>query len=811
MFTAGAENYLRQAREIQDEELQKFCVRIAAFLQQQDLGSETVDNLQRLYLIASATKYDKKLERKFLEHLQCVLCLPKASLQVQVLCTAILREVSPSELVTLSFDQIHDTKLLSLVSSILLAQGCNNNALTIGNRIAKMMESRLPEGQSLRHLLPVLSKLTNVFPASLSDDQTNLINKKLVDWLRYASIHQGIGQLSGGFFSSPRTKLPGPITEVDGAIATDFFTVLSIGHRYTEDQWLNMQAFSMLRKWLLCYGTDSTSTANSDDKSEVDGSVMSMVSATSTSSRLLPPKERLREKAFEYCQRLIDQSNRKAVKKSDADLQKACLIEAVSIMDIVCRQDCSYVYRALSFLKTVHVRICQDLTLAPALLPIAQFFLNHSEMAAVDAEAVYRHLFTRIPAELFYQPLLAFEFIHFCRNNARFFVQNIGLFRRSFPNLLKFLAWNSPGLVSDFVEFLPSLIGPDTVIEIFHSLLDLPCLAAALELQHRSRSAPASEKVLMESAVHPASSMEAFRHPHYGSLFQYLLRREARPGDTVDSKFHLLRQILGDMAGCPRVMQCIETVPVLLQLFFKVVAEFADGVLINQLVLVLLDRSSQLYSVPKFQTDVHRVMSSQLLSLCKLHPSVIVEQSKELLEFSGTVTNIQNKETFFTYVVWAIGEYLSVSYDKRCTVDQINKFFEVLEALLFEITQLRSSAGVPKCSPRLITVLMTTLTKLASRSQDLIPRVLLYLSKMRSCVQSSAMISMYGEEDSEEVLIRAAELMNLLKMPNVAQFVLSPSAEVNNVRYHRDANVSLPLAMRTVTQLLQKDSGFGPG
>ena len=47
---------------------------------------------------------------------------------------------------------------------------------------------------------------------------------------------------------------PGPVTEVDGTVATDFFTVLSTGQRFTEDQRLNVQAFSMLRAWLLQAG-----------------------------------------------------------------------------------------------------------------------------------------------------------------------------------------------------------------------------------------------------------------------------------------------------------------------------------------------------------------------------------------------------------------------------------------------------------------------------------------------------------------------------------------------------------------------------
>ncbi|NXD49416.1 AP5Z1 protein, partial [Corvus moneduloides] len=793
-------------REIQEEELRRFGARVSALLQGPEPGPEAVDGLQRLHLTVAATKYPRKLDGKFVELLQIVLCSPKSPEQIQVLCAAILREMSPCNDLILSCDEIQDTKLLSLVSSILLAQGNKGKVAAVGQRVVKVLEKRLPEGQSARFLLPVLANVISLSPESLTEEQTNVVSKKLADWLRYASIQQGMAQPSGGFFSSPRTKQPAPVTEVDGAVATDFFTVLSVAQHYTQDQWLNVQTFSMLRNWLLCYGGKELNTTKPGDKAGMDRSVTSTVSTAPTAGRLLPPRERLREKAFEYCQRLTEQSNRRPLKKDDGDLQKACLIEAVTIMDIICKQDSSYVCRAVSFLKVLHSRICGDASYARALLPIAQFFLNHSKLAAVDSDAIYKHLFTDIPAQLFHNPSLAFEFVQFCKDNSQFFTDS-SIFRQSFPNLFKFLAWNSPPLISEFVDLLPFLLDAGTAIEIFHLLLDLPCLTAALDIQLRAAALPASEKSSSDPAGKPARCLEAFRHPFYRSMFQYLLRTESAPEDAPESLVPL-RQLLGSLAGSPRVVQCAETVPVLLELFFGVVAEFADGSLINQLVLLLLQRSDQLYEIPSFKDDVYRVLSSQLVMLCRLRPALVVELSTEILEFSGTVSNIQSKEAIFTHMVWAIGEYLSVSYDKRCTVEQITRFFETLEAVLFEITQLRPQASTPSCAPRAISVLMATLTKLAARSQDLIPRVSMFLSKMRTFVQSPAVTSVYCEEDLEEILIRATELMNLLKMPSVAQFVFTPP--VASTRFQREVNDSLPLALRMVTQLLEPAPGSVP-
>uniref|UniRef100_A0A673HTG1 AP-5 complex subunit zeta-1-like n=1 Tax=Sinocyclocheilus rhinocerous TaxID=307959 RepID=A0A673HTG1_9TELE len=783
MYAAATESLIKQAREIKEEELQRFCGRIFKLLHTKDVSGDTVDSLQRLNLIVSATKYARELPSDLVMKLQTLLRSSSCPEQLQVLSSSIIRESFPPSVHSLCSDLSHDSRTSSHVASVVLAQ------------VSHILESRLSDGQISRHALPILSKMSTVYPEILTDDQVNLVSRKLVDWLRYASMQQGASMSSGGFFSGPRTRQPAPLTEVDGVVTGDFFTVLCLGQSYTEDQWMNMYTFSMIKSWLL--HVPSYAQPCNDDRSEVDSSVMSMVSATSSSSRLLPPKERLREKAFEYCQRLIEQSDRKALKKTDTELQKACIVESVSIMDIICGEDPSYVYRAFPCIKALYGRLNGDLAYARALLPIAQFYLNHSEIAAVDSEAVFCQLFSHCPAEQFNEPMLAFEFVQFCLLNASVLQDRVANYRQSFPNILKFLAWNSSGLIAEFVELLPSLIASDTAIELLHTILDLPCLAAALDLQQRSACYQASDRTAWDQqGAKVAACLDAFRQPSYRGLFLYILRPEAGTGDTID-RLKMLHEILADMAESPRVVRCAQVVPVLLHVYFNTVTQKADEKMMNQLLLVLLERSSL-------------VFSTHLQALCKLHPPLIVDQSREILEFASSPANIYSKEDFYTHVVWVIGEYLSVSYDPRCTVELITSFFESLEAVLFEITQVRQSASPPSFSPRLITVLMTTLAKLATRSQDLIPRVSLCLSKMRTFARSAPVMTCYSEEDTEEIITRAHELINLLKLPNVAQFVLAPSAGGDGPRWHRDTNASLPQGMRAVSGLLHRHSSSLP-
>uniref|UniRef100_A0A803J7A1 Adaptor related protein complex 5 subunit zeta 1 n=1 Tax=Xenopus tropicalis TaxID=8364 RepID=A0A803J7A1_XENTR len=599
--------------------------------------------------------------------------------------------------------------------------------------------------------------------------------------------------------SPPAPSWPGPLAELDGTPAMDFFTVLSVGARYSEEQWLNVLGFSMLRPWLLRHGSGGARATT--------GRRFPWYPPPRPSSRQLPPRSGSgRRRWSTACGWRSRVTGRRCAGATPGGANGRVWPRPVALLDVICKQDVSYCTGRCPCSRTCPggsaptppwpPRCCPSPSSssatvrwpAPAPKPCTDIYWPRCRPSCTTSRSLPSSLCASVGP------------------TARCWQRTWGAFRGSFPGLLKFLAWNGPMLVAEFVALLPALINPTSALDLFHSLLDLPCVTAALEMQ---RSCPlGSDKAALDHSLLPPSAAEAFRHPQCREVFQYILRSETCP---VPEQLSLLHRALADLSGSPRVAQCAEIVPCLLRQYFTIVATVADGPLIGRLVLAVLERSGRLYDPPKYKEEVHRVLSAQLPRLFRLHPALVVELSRELLDFVGTTSNIESKEPLFTHVVWAVGEFVSVSYDRRCTVEQVNRFFDVLETLLFEITQTRGSCGAPKSSPRLITTLMTTLTKLASRSQDLIPKVSLYLSKMRSCVQSAAMISAYGEEESEQICVRATELMNLLKVPSVAQFALTPSPDVRSPAYHRDVASSLPLAIRASSCLLHKGGTSVPG
>uniref|UniRef100_A0A096MIH0 Adaptor related protein complex 5 subunit zeta 1 n=1 Tax=Poecilia formosa TaxID=48698 RepID=A0A096MIH0_POEFO len=817
MYSLGSESLIKQAREIQEAELQKFYSRLVKLLQLKELGYETLDSLHRLHLILSANKYARTIKSKCLwlpsdlqQRLLSLLSSPAE--QFQVLSSALLRETPPSSGEELNNIQENISQLNTHAAGLLVSQNslCGEISASPGsNYLIHGLEGRPSDGptRSLTFALPVLNSVLRLSPESLTEEHVTILSKKFVDWLRYASIVQGGGASSGGFFTGPRSRQPLPTAELDGSVSGDFFTVLCVGQGFTEDQWMNVYSFSMLRHWLLTYHSVSSgnSTMDADDRSEVDGSVVSMVSATSSSSRLLPPKERLREKTFQYCQRLIEQCDRKAQKKLDTELQKACMVEAVCILDCVCVEDPSMVFRTFPSIKGLFGRLSSDLSYARVLLPIAQFYLNHAgEMAAVDCECVWKLVFGRFPAELFNNPFLAHELLRFLRQNLDSLRLRAPEFIRFLPNFLKFLAWDSSAVVDDFVDLLPSLVTEGTAVEMLHTLLDLPCLSATLILQFRSVDAQTRSMSvslpISESSSRGLLSLDAFRNPAFRGLFLFLLRVETGSGHTID-RLSTLHDLLAEAADWPRVVRCAQVVPVLLHIYFNTVVTVAEEKLLAHLILVMLERSGLLLAIPTYSREIHRVFSCHLLRLCKLRPSLVVDQSHELLEFAGTTANVYSKEEVYTHVVWVLGEYLSVSSDSSCSVVLITSCFETLEAVLFEITSSAPPPGTVCPAPKVITTLMSALAKLASRSHDLIPRVSLFFSKLRTAARNGSVAWCADEDDLVAIVTRGEELWSLLKAPGVAQSVLTPPPHVLTPRWHRDTNLAVPLQLRVLTRL----------
>ncbi|TRY87486.1 hypothetical protein DNTS_035311, partial [Danionella cerebrum] len=169
MYTPASESLIKQAREIKEDELQRFCGRVYKLLQTKDVTGEAVDSLQRLRLIVSATKYGRELPSELTMKLHTAL-RSSTSEQLQTLSSAIIRESFPPSIHSLSSDLSNENRSISHVASVILAQAAvKEDVMPLCHHLLRSFESRLTDGQIPKHALPVLCSMISGYPHILTD------------------------------------------------------------------------------------------------------------------------------------------------------------------------------------------------------------------------------------------------------------------------------------------------------------------------------------------------------------------------------------------------------------------------------------------------------------------------------------------------------------------------------------------------------------------------------------------------------------------------------------------------------------------
>ncbi|XP_077993899.1 AP-5 complex subunit zeta-1-like [Glandiceps talaboti] len=810
----AVENVIEQLRGISEEDFKDFNKKVTWMFQSKERESEVLNQLRQLFGLVSSVKFGRNLSKDLVTQLKKVLTEPnQGSGRLCLAVLTVLREYCPVEMLS-----VEDFKTLEFTKQIpYILPAINNQGRRLGHfdtlipLIVRWVSTVGFDRQIQTTLVGFIASLLMLHKDMLSSEQVQVVSSQLADWLRNASIHQAPNPFSRKLFRGEQDNL---VTDIDGVPSRDIFTILSIGQYFSTDQLLNIHGFSMLRSWLL-----QTQTETLETPSDIKPLPHAAIPLTRGSNRGSSDRERqnLREKTCEYCLRIIDQCERKPLKPQDADLQHACLVEAVSVLNILCEEDPGMVARFFPTIKRVYSQISDNMDYPRVHLVLIQFFLNHvkktfyhlntiklntGESMMYDCQQSLDAFFGQLLTIHYCKPSSAFDIVMFLQDNLELLCLHTKCMEKYFPNILKILAWNPRTYLTEFVDILPSMVSPNTAIEVFHTLVDLPCMTAALEVMQRASRFDLSSPMGGELLIVPGGSIEAYLTPINKPLFHFITRAKAGHGDTID-RLNVLHRLVSDMRLHPRVTVCGQAVSILLHLYFQTVVEHATFDLICKLLPVMLERSAEIYGSENYKKDIRRVLADNLCTIFKLHPGLIFEVRSDLMDFIDGLRNVTGREDFFIHMVWIIGEYCSSTYDDRCTPEIISKYYESLETLCYEISMsIHATSGQPHYSIRLLTVLMSAVAKLASRCQDLIPRVLLCLSKIAQQQRKSDI----EEENKLVVTDRANELVNLLKLPNVASIILSPAADLESGRWHTDNNTSIPMMLQATTDILQQFS-----
>ncbi|KAG8199472.1 hypothetical protein JTE90_009320 [Oedothorax gibbosus] len=698
-----------------------------------------------------------------------------ASVSRRHFATVILQKLSPIKNISDILSLEIGTQLVHTLP-ILLVQEISDSGTQ--DLIKKLISCLCNENWPLEYqwqLLGFISTASLTPKTPITQDEINKVCSCLSQWL---IIPAAVSSVRNTGFRKSSSAIS--ITEIDGTNTQDIFTVLNYVSTVTPNFLRNIQVFSMLRSFL-CNSNENGGKA---------------------SRQKYPPIgnfscEELVFSVREYCMRLIDQVDRKTASDSIVQFQKACLVEAINLFNIICLVDSGIVHSMFHIVKRIyetHSNMSKDSEAqdVAVMASAMQFFINHGSSVMHKPDTLYVYLFCDILSTYYKDNYVTYEILQLMKENLAQLCYHSSILEKYFPTFLKVLAWRPTTFENDFLELLPAFLSHNTSVEVFYTLLDLPCLTAVLILTD-SKSGSPEPWILKDPSL-----ASALRKPEVASVIKFMLRKTSGPGDSYTNVV-LLHQHLASLATQSRVVYCSETVLSLLRRYFEVILQFSDMTVTTLLIPAILERLSIIYPVPKYAENVHTILSDTVVQLFALHPETVFHCSKSILSYISRFKNYSIAEKNFIHMVWIVGEYVSVAYSNICRPEVVALFFESLESTTYEaLSALEESAD--ENFLKLISISLTTLSKLAARNQDQVPRAVLCLSKAQK------QLTFFGNDYKKNwkiVIERVSELLSILNSPNIAAIVLSPPKQLENGSLHRDST-SLPFVLRAITEIVTK-------
>ncbi|KAH6943417.1 hypothetical protein HPB50_021349 [Hyalomma asiaticum] len=623
---------------------------------------------------------------------------------------------------------------LTLFLQALLAQGTDSpHYRALLGKLLSALEDAAVTAPVKREILLYVTRVAEARPDLLSQEDVERVFKQLPGWLLDCSLFSssrllGVSSVTGPSLSSAptsssrfrRSESAQAVSELDGVVSQETFTVLTNAKFYTGDQWLNGAVFSVLGVWLRravsLHYTDET-----------------LVSASK-----------------KYCLYLVDQTHRKPVHPEDFELQQLCLVEVVRNLDLVCQLDSSQVPEVILVIQRLAAsHLLSRVTLGTALL---EFFLNHGAAVLHKTEDSLSQFFLGPGSRAWLSPSSALHVVHFTLRNLAALC-DVGATEKYFPSLLKIFAWNPQQFKSQFLNIVPAFMSAKSVVEVFHSLVDLPALTAALLHEREMLGMPEGARLKRQSSFQIGSEV-------HKSMLKFVLRDVSGIGDTFDgvATFHSL---IADQANHPKVLRC---------------SEHATDLLGE---LLMWDKHAP------------RVLADVLPQLFRKFPDVTFLLTAEFVEFLSHTSSYDAGPDLFANLVWAIGEFASPNESSLCSPKAVCDYFEVLELLAFELLSFQGLLSERRT--RLLCIVITSLSKLAVRSQDLVARALLCLSKTgqlcNTCHVQGPPLAVLER--------RVLELTAIIKRSGAASDILTPPKEEELKRRHEDL-AQLPALVRLV-------------